>query len=152
MIRQRCKQSDTCHFSNIYTFSIVSTQNKKNSDIECCSSNCVLFNAKFFFKYMTEFQMRKRLCDNVFYHYLGHYHYFIPPRAKVCQVRRQRQRQQQHHSSTMWCASELDSMIISLRVTSKSNKKHFLKRVHRRWESFFARCKSCDQNLSHRVY
>jgi hypothetical protein len=47
----------------------------------------------------------------------------------------------------MWCVSKLDFMMISLRATSKSNKKHSLKRVQRRCKSSFARRESCDQNL-----
>jgi hypothetical protein len=51
-----------------------------------------------------------------------HGHYFIPPQTlffTFSSRRRQRRRQQQHHSSTMWCVSELDFMIISLRAKSK---------------------------------
>jgi hypothetical protein len=44
--------------------------------------------------------------------------------------RRQRRRQQHHQLSTMWCVSELDFMIISLRATSKWNKYQLWRQLH----------------------
>jgi hypothetical protein len=66
----------------------------------------------------------------VFGHYFTSGHYFSSLKSIISSRRRQRRRQQHHHLSIMWCVSKLDFMIISLRATSKSNKKHSLKRVH----------------------
>jgi hypothetical protein len=91
------------------------------------------------------------LCTNVFYHYLSQYHYLGHLYITQSQVRRQRQQQQESHSSTMWCISELDFMIISLRAKSKSNKKHSLKRVQRRRKSSFASSESCDWIFTNQI-
>ncbi len=84
----------------------------------------------------------------MFDRYFTNDRYFSSLKPIFSSRRRQRRRQQHHHLSTMWCVSELDFMIISLRATSKSNKKHSLKRVQRHCKSSFASCESCDQSLT----
>jgi hypothetical protein len=69
------------------------------------------------------------------------------PRTSISQVRRQRQRDQSPLLSTMWRASGLHFMNISLRATSKWEKKCSSKRVQRRPNSSFASCRSCDATL-----
>ncbi len=60
---------------------------------------------------------------------------------------RQQRQQQHHHLFTMWCVSKLDFMIISLRATLKSNKKHSSKWVQRLSKVIFCKLRVMWFNL-----
>jgi hypothetical protein len=84
----------------------------------------------------------------VFDHYLRHEHYLISLQIIFSSRRRQRRRQQQHHFSTMWCISELDFMMISLRAKSKRNYLQNSSQLRLLRKCTFASFMSCDTNLT----